>query len=241
MKYRCSNTIHRLTILVLVLSAGLLQAATTPVQLKEGKAPVYPRDLKMDGIEGMAKVKTHIDESGIVTKAEVVEATHEAFGVAAREAVLQWVFTPGTKDGEPVAQTVNIPLQFALSTQDKLNAQLGREVFVDIEDLTDKVHTWAEVKKWYGFRGRHSKVIPYPEELKGSGISEEITTRLIIGPDGYVYNPRFENLKNKELMMPALEHVAGVRFQSPKLNGEKVYLEQKVKFTCSEDPDFGKK
>ena len=140
-----------------------------------------------------------------------------------------------------MAQTVKIPLQFTLSAKDKLNAQLGRKVFVDIDDLTDRVYGYADVKKWYGFRKGHSKVIPYPEELKGSGISEEITTRLIISPDGYVLNPGFENLKNKELMMPALEHIANVRFQSPKLNGDKVYLQQKVKFTCSEDPDFGKK
>lgn len=227
--------------MVFLLALGVADAASTPVQLKEGKAPVFPQELKMQGIEGMAKIKTHISEEGIVTDAEVIEATHEAFGEAAREAVLQWTFVPGTKDGVPVAQTANIPLQFTLSAKDKLNAQLGREVFVDIEELTDKVYAYADVKKWYGFRKGHSRVIPYPEELKGSGISEEITVRLVIGPDGYVYNPGFENLKNKELMMPALEHIAHVRFESPKLNGEKVYLQQKVKLTCSEDPNFGKK
>jgi hypothetical protein len=123
--------------------------------------------------------------------------------------------------------------------KDKLNIELGRDVFVDIDELTDKVHVYADVKKWYGYRKGHSRVIPYPEELKGSGISEEIVTRLIIGPDGFPLNPQFENLKNKELMMPALQHVASVRFQSPKVNGEKVYLQQKVKFICSEDPEFG--
>jgi TonB family protein len=219
----------------------MLQAAKVPVRLKEGAAPPFPAELKASGVEGSAKVKTTVDANGIVIDVELLTATHEAFGEAALATVKEWTFFPATEDGNPVPQTVNIPLQFKLSAKDKLNLQLGKEVFVDIDELTDKVYTWADIQKWVGLRKNHSRVIPYPEEMKGSGKSEEITVRLIIGPDGWVLNPALQNVKNKEFIMPAIEHVAGVRFKIPKVNGEPVYLEQKMKFICSEDPDFGQK
>jgi protein TonB len=223
-----------------VLSTGL-QAATNPVRLKEGMAPPYPEALEEQGVEGMAKIKVVINEEGIVTEAEVASATHEPFGINARETVRQWTFFPATEDGVPVPQTVTIPLKFNLSPKDKLNAKFGRKVFVDIDELTDKVYTWADIKKWVGLRKNHTRVIPYPEEMKGSGKSEEITARLIIAPDGWVLNPALQDVQNKEFIMPAIEHIANVRFKVPKIDGEPVYLEQKVKFICSEDPDFGKK
>jgi hypothetical protein len=81
----------------------------------------------------------------------------------------------------------------------------------------------------------------YPANLKGSGISEVITVRLIITPEGLVLNPVVEDLKNKELAIPAILHVANLRFQVPRIDGKPVYLNQKVKLVCSEDPEFGRK
>ena len=124
---------------------------------------------------------------------------------------------------------------------DKLNVQLGRKVFVDIDKLTDKVCTWQDIKRWVPAKKKDAKIMPYPEELKGSGISEVVTVRLIISPKGRVLNPAIQNIKNKELIMPVIEHAAGLRFEIPKVDGVPVYLEQKMKFICSEDPKFGQK
>jgi TonB family protein len=82
-----------------LMSSLALQAVTTQVRLKEGGTPAYPEELKASGVEGMAKVKVVIDQNGIVVEAELVEATHEAFGVAALETVKTWTFFPGTEDG----------------------------------------------------------------------------------------------------------------------------------------------
>ncbi|MDA1277176.1 MAG: energy transducer TonB [Verrucomicrobia bacterium] len=216
-------------------------AANTHVRLKEGSAPAYPKALKQQGIEGEAKIKATIDENGVVTAAELVSATHEPFGPAALDAVRSWSFYPAREDHRPVAETVTIPVAFILTPKERLNAVLGREMFVDITKLTDKVCTWSDVKRWFPPVGKILTWMPYPKEMKGSGISEEITVNLIVSPEGLVLNPRFENLKNSELLMPAIHHLARMRFEIPKVDGKPVYLEQKVRLQCSEDPNFLKK
>ncbi|NDV61241.1 hypothetical protein G0Q06_02115 [Puniceicoccales bacterium CK1056] len=127
------------------------------------------------------------------------------------------------------------------SMTEKLNEMVGRKLYVDPADIPGKIHTWKDVKKWYPARGKDPLRMSYPESLKGTGISEMVTVRLIITPEGNAINPKIEDLQNKELAIPAILHVAGLRFQVPKINGEPVYLSQKIKLKCSEDPDFGKK
>jgi hypothetical protein len=130
----------------------------------------------------------------------------------------------------------------AESARDRINQAVGRDLFVDITTLTDKVHTYKDIKKWIPVRGgRDALRMAYPERMKGSGISEEITVKLIIAPNGIVHNPIIENLKNKELAIPAILHAAKLRFEAPKVGGKAVFAEQKIKLICSEDPQFGAK
>lgn len=127
------------------------------------------------------------------------------------------------------------------SVKERLNQAVGRALYVDEADIPEKVHGWSDVKKWFPARGKDPMRMPYPESLKGSGISEFVTVRLIITPEGRVINPVLEDLSHKEMAIPAILHVAGLRFQVPKIDGKPVYLNQKVKLICSEDPEFGKK
>ena len=101
------NTLHLWIVLLLLANWSL--AEITPVRLKEGLTPPFPEMLKDSGEEGTAKVKVVINEEGLVTEAEIVSATHEAFGASALEAVRQWTFYPATEDGVPVSQTVTFP------------------------------------------------------------------------------------------------------------------------------------
>lgn len=223
------------------LSFSFLQAEFVPIQLLQGVQPAYPEELKRYGEDGEAKIRATIDESGSVAEAAVVEATHPAFGEAALEAVKVWSFEPARKDGLPVPQSVVVPIIFKLSFKDRINALAGYEVFVDIDELTDTVRTWKDVKQYFPLRKNHSRVIPYPEALKGSGISEEIVIECVISPDGLILNPNILNLRNNELAVPALEHLVTLRFQRPKMDGKPIYLRQKVKLIASEDPAFGRK
>ncbi|PTY07593.1 hypothetical protein DB347_04995 [Opitutaceae bacterium EW11] len=74
--------------------------------------PLYPAELKQKGIAGEAVISFVVDASGTTTGVLVDRATHEAFGIAAAEAVRQWQFTPGTKDGRAVECRVTVPIVF---------------------------------------------------------------------------------------------------------------------------------
>lgn len=230
-----------LLITLLCLAVVPLQAAKTTPQLIEGQQPAYPDALKKKGTTGEAKILTQIDETGAVTQASVKSATHEEFGTAALAAVKTWRFKPAEQDGKPVATTVTIPLQFKLTMKELINAEMGREVFVNPAQLPEKVRTWAEVKKWFELKGKNANRIPYPEELKGSGVSEAIEVKCIITPEGQVLNPTIVAIKNEQLILPVIRHIAKARFQQPLLDGQPVYVQQKVRLLCSEDPNFAPK
>lgn len=231
---------HLLALLCSVCVA--VQAAKTPPQLLSGQQPVYPEQLKKRGEMGEAKILTTIDATGAVTEASVKSATHPDFGAAALAAVKAWRFKPAEEDGKPVAVTVAVPLQFRLSMKEQINAEVGREVWIDESKLTEKIYTWAELQRWINFRQKTANRVPYPEELKGSGISEEVAVTCLIAPDGTVLNPTLsDGIKNKELVVAVMRHIAKVRFEAPTFEGKRVYARQKVKLLCSEDPNFGAK
>lgn len=74
--------------------------------------PVYPDDLRRDGVSGVVTVSILIDEKGNVTEPKVIKTTHEAFSQPALDALAKWKFKPAKQAGEAVAMRVNIPIQF---------------------------------------------------------------------------------------------------------------------------------
>ncbi len=76
-------------------------------------SPVYPPSLSRAKIEGMAEIRFIVDEAGRPRNAEIIQATHPAFGTAAMDAVNRSTFTPSQKNGKAVAVWVQIPFRFA--------------------------------------------------------------------------------------------------------------------------------
>ncbi len=88
--------------------------STPPIPTKQ-VAPVYPEGAREAGAEGMVIVKLTISETGRPVKAGIRESSgREDLDAAATDAVRQWIFEPGTKDGRPVESEVAIPIRFAL-------------------------------------------------------------------------------------------------------------------------------
>lgn len=77
--------------------------------------PKYPRNLQSEGVPGEVVIYFIVDEKGKVTRAEVRKATHKDFIKPALEAVKQWAFEPGMKDGRTVKTKVICPINFKLS------------------------------------------------------------------------------------------------------------------------------
>ena len=78
------------------------------------KKIVYPEIAKRAGVEGKVYVLAFVDESGSVTKAQIIKGIGAGCDEAALDAVLKTKFTPGKQRGKPVKVQVSIPILFKL-------------------------------------------------------------------------------------------------------------------------------
>jgi len=75
-------------------------------------APAYPSALKAEGPAGKVVLHCSIGADGTMLAAAVLQADRPEFGVAAQEAVNQWLFQPAVRDHRYVPIDVNIPVNF---------------------------------------------------------------------------------------------------------------------------------
>ena len=75
---------------------------------------VYPEIAKRAGVEGKVYVLAFVDETGTVTKAQVIKGIGAGCDEAALDAVLKTKFKPGKQRGKPVKVQVSIPIIFKL-------------------------------------------------------------------------------------------------------------------------------
>ena len=76
--------------------------------------PVYPDVARAAQIEGDVLVLAVIGPDGRVTQAEIVRSVHPALNEAARQAVLQYRYTPGLRNGVPATFKIQVPISFRL-------------------------------------------------------------------------------------------------------------------------------
>ena len=74
----------------------------------------YPEIAKRAGIEGKVFVRAFVDETGIVSSAEIVKGIGGGCDEAALDAILKTKFTPGKQRGKPIKVQVTIPVVFKL-------------------------------------------------------------------------------------------------------------------------------
>jgi protein TonB len=78
-------------------------------------SPLYPGEMRREGIGGTVKVEFVVDVEGRVAETQVVETTHRAFNDAAVSAVSKWKFRPGVKNGRKVNTRMCVPIVFTLA------------------------------------------------------------------------------------------------------------------------------
>jgi protein TonB len=75
---------------------------------------VYPEIAKRAGVEGKVYILAFVDESGNVTKAQVLKGIGAGCDETALDAVQKTKFKPGKQRGKPVKVQVSIPVIFKL-------------------------------------------------------------------------------------------------------------------------------
>jgi TonB family protein len=168
---------RRLSILILLLLPLIANAQPYPVG-GDVKAPVaivhvnpqYPEEARVERISGMVVLETVIDHTGAVRDIRVLKGLPHGLSEAAVNAVKQWVFKPGTINGEAVDVVFNLTINFKLDKNDSDDAPL---------------RVGGDVKAPVAME----RVEPvYTEEARKAGISGIVILEAVIGRDGLVKN-----------------------------------------------------
>jgi len=77
---------------------------------------IYPEIAKSAGVEGKVYVLAFVDETGTVTKAQIIKGIGAGCDEAAIDAVLKTKFKPGKQRGKPVKVQVSIPVLFKIQS-----------------------------------------------------------------------------------------------------------------------------
>jgi protein TonB len=180
--------------------------------------PNYPDELWKTGVEGQAVVQATISVTGEVEKAEIVSADNPAFGEAALAAVKQWKFKPASKDDEPVAAEVRLPVVFSIPAEQKFNIGQGRDVFMAIiEPIVPEGKLDDPIKVL------NPPVADWPGGIDADPYEVQVLVQLVVGPTGETFNPEIADNSPRELWLPALAAAAKMKCEPPLLEGKPVY------------------
>jgi protein TonB len=87
-------------------------SVTRPVAIEQ-PAPAYPPDALRAGVQGVVRLSVTVGSDGRLKDARVIQSV-PALDQAALDAVRQWTFRPGTKDGQAVDVVTEITMAFSL-------------------------------------------------------------------------------------------------------------------------------
>ncbi len=77
--------------------------------------PVYPSAARWAGEQGMVMLRVLVDAEGNPKQIQIEHSSgFPRLDRAAKAAVSQWRFKPGSRDGQPAAMWVRVPIRFYL-------------------------------------------------------------------------------------------------------------------------------
>ncbi|AKC87856.1 energy transducer TonB [Pseudoxanthomonas suwonensis] len=87
--------------------------APTQVAAIDTPPPQFPIELACAGVGGQALLKVEVGPAGTPTRIDVVGSSgNDELDRLAQESVQGWKFRPATRAGEPVAQIIQVPVNF---------------------------------------------------------------------------------------------------------------------------------
>lgn len=78
------------------------------------ETPVYPDEMRRQGVSGVVKLEALIDKEGRVRKVSILQSAGENFDAAAKRAILASRFYPAKVERKPVAVLLRLPVKFSL-------------------------------------------------------------------------------------------------------------------------------
>ena len=94
-----------------------ISALNVPPKPIKQVAPRYPPELKRNRVEGEVEAVFVVLEDGSIDDLRIKSMSNPAFAKSLVEAVKQWKFEPGIKDGRPVKTRMHFPMSFSLRSR----------------------------------------------------------------------------------------------------------------------------
>lgn len=191
-------------------------------------APVHPAELRQKLIGGGCVVECLVATDGRVVDTKVLSATDPAFGQAAIEAVRQWEFQPGERDGQPVAMKVQVPFEFTFTSEEILNTVAGYDVFIEPHGT---VIPAQELPAWP--QPIHIYLPPYPKQLQGTGKHGKAVVSIVVDQQGNVINPKIVKSTYPEFNLPALATAVRLKYEPQTVGNkhtEKICVSMDIEF-----------
>ena len=89
--------------------------APTAVAAIDTPPPQYPVELACAGIGGQVLLGVEVGPAGTPTRIDLVRGSgNDELDRLARESVQGWKFRPATRGGKPVAQSIQVPVNFTV-------------------------------------------------------------------------------------------------------------------------------
>ncbi len=206
--------------------AKVLSDARIAPEIMHTVAPHHPPALREKLINGEAEIECLIGDNGQILEATITSATHPEFGEAALEAVRQWQFKAGERDGQPAAMRVKIPISFELSPEAMLESLARRPVYVEISETivkAEQLPAWPMPRKYH--------LPAYPKELRGSGKRGKAVVAIVINKEGRVINPKVVKSSYPEFILPSLVAALALEFSPQRMaNKEAMYVSMEVQY-----------
>jgi TonB family protein len=188
--------------------------------------PVHPPELQKELINGDVTLECLVDTEGMTHDVKVISSSHTGFIAAAKEALEQWQFTPGTVDGKLAPVRVRVTFEFKLSPEQVMTAIAGRPVFMEVKEEiipASQLPSWPRPLQFY--------VPRYPAELEGTGKYGKAVVNITIDKQGKVINPRLVKATYPEFVIPSL--ITALKLQFPPqvmANNLKIYVNMEIQF-----------
>lgn len=183
--------------------------------------PVYPATLRLTETEGEVTVAFVVTTKGLVTEPKVVSSTHPLFSERAIEAVSQWRFHPGRRDGQLVNTRLQVPVYFTIRQEELkgvdaiMNFAVGRaaELGGQVADDAQELQMAKPVGK-----------LPVPKRPNGESFpaGSKVLLILVLDSAGRAQRAHILDAQPEELG-PAVQEIALRSLFEPRmLNGEAV-------------------
>jgi TonB family protein len=170
--------------------------------------PLYPEQARNERISGIVILETLIDHNGVVKDITVRKPLPLGLSEAAVDAVKQWTFKPGTRNGEAVDVIFDLTINFKLDKKesepvsDEGALRVGGDVLAPV--AIEKVEA------------------AYTEEARQARISGIIILEVIIGRDGLVKTAKVLKPLPFGLNQSAIDAVSQWKFNPGTLAGKPV-------------------